>query len=104
MQPKSPKIGCSLTIPSPNTTEILHKLKYNIIQHISVDTMRQNETNHCVECAIIARTFKREFSHNPDLGVAWLLHCQVWDFRTPSLFLVPRRAAGSARCPLMKGN
>jgi len=87
MQPKSPKIGCNLVIPSPNTTEMLHKFKYNIIQHISIGPMKQNETNPCLGCVIRARTSKREFSHNPDLGVAWLLHC-IFELRLSSSFLV----------------
>ena len=44
---------------------------------------------------------EQEFSHSPDLGVVWLLHCQDWQFRTPTLVVVvahlAHRAAGSAQ-------
>ena len=65
--------------------------------------MQQNETNPCVGCVMRARTSRREFSHNPDLGVVWPLHCQIWHFQTSSLVLLPRCAAGSAQRPLFQG-
>ena len=65
--------------------------------------MEQNEPNPCVGCVMRAGTSRREFSHNPDLGVAWPLPCQIWHFQTSPFVVVPRRAAGSARSPLVKG-
>jgi hypothetical protein len=40
-----------------------------------------------VEGTINIRTFRREFSHRPNLGVAWRLHCQFGQLRTPTLHL-----------------
>ena len=89
IQPKSSKIGCNLTIPSPSSTGMLQEFKYDITKHISIDFMQHNETNLCVEGVIKERTSRREFSHNPNLGVAWCLHCQIWHFQTSSLVLLP---------------
>jgi hypothetical protein len=75
---------------------MLQEFKYDIKKHISIDFMQYNETNPCVEDVIKEQISRREFSHSPDLGVAWLLHCQIWHFQTSSLVLLPRRDAGSA--------
>jgi hypothetical protein len=82
---------------------MLQEFKYTIMKHISIDYMQRNYTNLCVEGVIKERTSRRVFSHNPDLGVAWRLHCQIWQFQTSSLVVVPRRAAGSAQRPPVQG-
>ena len=76
--PFCPKMEGNSPLHLSNHMLLIPEFKLIILQYIFSGSIQCYVFYSSVECRNNSLTSGKVFSHSPDLGVAWLLHCQIW--------------------------